>query len=345
MHAWIKDLGRRDPDLVDAIRRKAGSAPLSIRDQLDPAARALLDVVAGPEAGAQPETALETGVEAGLESIILTQGRPVLDVVNGEADVQIIDDDAADIIRDRLKRAESHLRRAIPAVGRIEVSDNPQGEWFGTGWLLGDGLIVTNRHVAAYFAIRERGRFVFRPGLVSGHPQTARIDFQEERGGGSQEVPLAEILWMAPERGPDIAFLKTAAPVAAQPIELDTELPAAGRDVAVIGYPAFDSRIPDFQLMERLFGRVYNHKRLAPGKVLGMEGRELTHDCTSLGGNSGSVVLDLDSGKAVGLHFTGFFLRANYAVPAPVIAEALRDLSRPGSPRSQPQTSRHPPLR
>ena len=30
-----------------------------------------------------------------------------------------------------------------------------------------------------------------------------------------------------------------------------------------------------------------------------------THDCTTLGGNSGSVVLDLTTGEAVGLHFAG----------------------------------------
>ena len=49
----------------------------------------------------------------------------------------------------------------------------------------------------------------------------------------------------------------------------------------------------------------------------------ILHDCTTLGGNSGSVVLDLDSGKALGLHFSGRFLTTNYAVRADVVKQAV----------------------
>ena len=37
--------------------------------------------------------------------------------------------------------------------------------------------------------------------------------------------------------------------------------------MAVIGYPARDSRIPDVDLMDQIFGNVYDKKRLAPGQV------------------------------------------------------------------------------
>jgi endonuclease G, mitochondrial len=53
----------------------------------------------------------------------------------------------------------------------------------------------------------------------------------------------------------------------------------------------------------------------------------LTHDCSTLGGNSGSVVLSLDTGQAVGLHFAGRFLEANFAVPSSVVARRLDDVS------------------
>lgn len=49
----------------------------------------------------------------------------------------------------------------------------------------------------------------------------------------------------------------------------------------------------------------------------------VTHDCTTLGGNSGSVAFDYTGGQAVGLHFGGSYLKANYAVPASVVAERL----------------------
>lgn len=44
------------------------------------------------------------------------------------------------------------IRRVIPSVGRIEVDNNPDFTWLGTGWLIGDDVVVTNRHVASEFA-------------------------------------------------------------------------------------------------------------------------------------------------------------------------------------------------
>ena len=41
----------------------------------------------------------------------------------------------------------------------------------------------------------------------------------------------------------------------------------------------------------------------------------MTHDASTLGGNSGSAVIDIDSGDIVALHFAGEYLKANYAVP------------------------------
>jgi endonuclease G len=71
------------------------------------------------------------------------------------------------------------------------------------------------------------------------------------------------------------------------------------------------------------------------------------HNCTTLGGNSGSVVLDLDTGEALGLHFSGSFLRTNYAVRADRVKERLDALlagtlrtRREGPVRSRP--SRRP---
>jgi endonuclease G, mitochondrial len=43
----------------------------------------------------------------------------------------------------------------------------------------------------------------------------------------------------------------------------------------------------------------------------------------TLGGNSGSVVLDLDSGKALGLHYAGTFLATKYAVRSDIIKKIL----------------------
>ena len=44
--------------------------------------------------------------------------------------------------------------------------------------------------------------------------------------------------------------------------------PEAGQGVAVIGYPAYDSRVPHTEVMDRIYGGIYNVKRLAPGRIL-----------------------------------------------------------------------------
>ena len=38
------------------------------------------------------------------------------------------------------------------------------------------------------------------------------------------------------------------------------------------------------------------------------------HDCSTLGGVSGSCVVDLDSNQVIGLHFAGLYMQYNEAV-------------------------------
>ena len=83
------------------------------------------------------------------------------------------------------------------------------------------------------------------------------------------------------------------------------------------------------QLMQSIFGDVYDKKRLAPGQVTEARPDVVLHDCSTLGGNSGSVVVDLATGEAVGLHFAGRFLETNYAIPSAVVAARLEDILRP----------------
>jgi endonuclease G len=49
----------------------------------------------------------------------------------------------------------------------------------------------------------------------------------------------------------------------------------------------------------------------------------LHHDATTLGGNSGSVVFDLESGKAIALHFGGIEGTRNEAVQATRLQEII----------------------
>jgi len=94
--------------------------------------------------------------------------------------------------------------------------------------------------------------------------------------------------------------------------------------------------------MERIYGKVYNKKRLAPGSLTRLEEVLLWHNCTTLGGNSGSVVFDLNSGQAVGLHFSGSFLVTNYAVRADLVKKLLANV-RAGRAIRRTETASRPP--
>ncbi|MBU7583115.1 MAG: trypsin-like peptidase domain-containing protein [Nostoc sp. TH1S01] len=261
------------------------------------------------------------------EAIVLVTGRPVLFVQN---DSFIAPE--SDIWQERLNKSKSLIESAIKAVGRVELRNHPTFDWVGTAWLVASDILVTNRHVAREFAAKQNNQFVFLSNPVR---QTIRanIDFKVEYeiDSDAPQFKVKDILYIEDDvklndgsASPDIAFLRVSSGDSlATPISLFSEPIEQNRDVAVIGYPARDGDRNNSQVMDRIFAGVYDVKRLQPGKITGVKDNFITHDCSTLGGNSGSVVLDLETGKALGLHFAGTYRKTNYAVPAWVIKDRL----------------------
>ncbi len=291
------------------------------------------------------DTALHEAIAA--ESIVLRRQRPILAIANNQAQLVFQDKEDSAIWKKRLQDAGSLLEQAVRAVGRIELAGGDL-DWVGTGWLVGDDILVTNRHVALEFARRDGDGFSFKMGDFG--QIRASVDFLEEIENPAELVfKLIRPLFVEDPSGPDLAFFQVEIDSGdqrlAKPLQLAAR-PAVSDSVAVIGYPAYDSRIPDLDLMENLFGRIYDKKRLAPGAVTFVEPTRLLHNCTTLGGNSGSCVIDLTSGEAVGLHFSGRFMATNYAVPSDIVQRSLEQLTR-GRQRPRPEkklsVSRHMP--
>ncbi|HEU4769592.1 MAG TPA: phospholipase D-like domain-containing protein, partial [Pyrinomonadaceae bacterium] len=241
-------------------------------------------------------------------------------------------DAAAETIINRLKQSLATVEPCIPLVGRIDVDNYPSSlTYVGTGWLVAPNIAVTNRHVADLIARSEDGKFSFRPGRF-GEQLRVSLDYRHELGVNSKNaVKVARVIWIEPDaQGPDIAFLEmdkktdgTSLPF----IPISETDARADTDVVVIGYPARapEHIIPNQGWMDQIYGGIYDIKRIAPG-LLGNTSRGWsTHDCTTLGGNSGSVVVDMKTGKAVALHFAGLYMIENYAVPASTIAKYLKD--------------------
>lgn len=278
------------------------------------------------------------------ESIILRRERPVLAIRDNRPDLSDFREAAdSQVWEPILRKADDFLQKASRAVGRIDLTGG-RLDWVGTGWVVTENLIVTNRHVAEEFTRSKGDDFVFRTGIDG--PITADVDFVRELGSKNSLVfKLIRPVHVEPEPGPDVAFFEIEQTSGgfslASPIPL-IDAPVATKLVATIGYPAFDSRIPEPDLMNRIFGNLYDSKRLSPGAVTKVGETNLLHNCTTLGGNSGSVVLDLESGRALGLHFSGSFLKSNYAVRADVVQKILSDIQS-GVRRREVSTSRARP--
>ena len=276
-----------------------------------------------------------------LETIVNRVGRPVLEVADDDYKIEGAE---AAIWEPRLSNAtvRAAIRRVIPSVGRIEVDNNPDFTWLGTGWLIGDDVVVTNRHVASEFAalsVTAAGRsFVFKRGWPDRNTRmAARVDFRRElRNNSPRAFSVREVLHIEDDDGPDFAFLRVESPGSSGPLSPrlhPSDKPAEATEyVATIGYPAADSRIPEQELMSRLFGDKYNVKRLSPGQILRLDNDLVMHDCSTLGGNSGSPIVDLATGDVLGLHFSGVFLRENRGVPIGYVTSRLREVLSPGRP-------------
>lgn len=284
-------------------------------------------------AGALRESAAAASTvrQATYEAIVRT-GRPVLAIREDRIvfDAERSEGPAGRLI-EKMLAAEHALHEAIPLVGRIDIVGEGSPRHIGTGWLVDSEVVVTNRHVASIVAREERGTFAFRLGSRD-RPLALAIDFRRELGSDATAMsPVERVLWIEP-RGSDldIAFMRVARRSDGSRrdrIELADHDAGMGVDVAVIGYPgrASVALIPDQARMDLLFGGAYGVKRIAPGRTGKPNQGALTHDCSTLGGNSGSVVLGLNDGKAVALHYAGAYLLENYAVPASSIARLIRE--------------------
>jgi endonuclease G len=311
-----------------------GSDPQLAEEAADMANTEALEFTASP-------AALDNAIQE--ESIALRRTRPVLAIKNNITQLAFFDEADSAIWKERLTNAAQALDVAIRAVGRINLTGGDL-EWVGTGWLVAENVLVTNRHVARTFATRNGDGFTFQMstnGLIG-----ADIDFlQEFDNPNALSFNIIRPMYIEDASGPDIAFFEVEVvsgnPKLAEPLVL-SPTPIATKSAAVIGYPAYDSRIPEPELMERIFGRIYNKKRLAPGAVTAVDGTKILHNCSTLGGNSGSAVVDLSSGEALGLHFSGTFLTSNYAVCADVVKSLLEKVRTGRVMRREPRVKLAP---
>lgn len=268
------------------------------------------------------------------EAIVLSARTPVFRVR----------DDVPDFTADALADLPPEVRRALSettpsaftpslrATARLDV----EGAHAGTGFLVGDGWMLTNRHVASLFThgLGDAAR------LASYLTVTA--DFGREHGdaepgaGPGPRARITGVAWVHPHWDAALLRVEGDALAGRDPVALrdhdDDACP-----IAVVGYPAFKRISPEYDALQKLiFGGVFGVKRFAPGRARGVASvdvpgpdygtmerrRSLHHDASTLGGNSGSLVLAIADRGMIGLHFAGWSEESNYAVP---VADLVRD--------------------
>jgi hypothetical protein len=238
--------------------------------------------------------------------------------------------------------AEAEINAAFLSVGRIDAD----GEHIGTGFVVDNGVVMTNRHVIEAFAAPIPKRT--NPAGWVLQSDRVTIDFSDDARGGPTAFRIKSIIDAGKQPISDLPVEFTKLDMALLEVETSN---AAGRElpsriqleadpdrvkhnlrIFTVGYPARPQVLPTdasgairMDVVTRLraiYGTKYGIKYFGPGIVstlLGQvegDGRSwvFNHDATTLGGNSGSAAFDLDGTIAiVGLHFAGDWLRANHA--------------------------------
>ena len=205
----------------------------------------------------------------------------------------------------------AHIAPRLYSIGRLDRTAGADPET-GTGFLVAPNLVLTNHHVVTQLS----------HGVDQLDEGMAVIRFYQEFEG-PEPVPSCPVTRVvAIHQTLDMALLEVKLPDARPVIEIETGALPPHAMVGAIGYPYKDDRNPLF--VDKIFAGIYGVKRGAFGEVLSSESALVSHDCSTLGGNSGSPIFALDTGKLVGLHFTGEFMYRNEAVPAADVAEFLR---------------------
>lgn len=230
-----------------------------------------------------------------------------------------------------------------PQIGvTTEGSGSPiEYDFIGTGFHVGGGYIVTNRHVvqpweeddqvkqinaAANGRARLKKLVIYFPNFAQPFPLKVR------QLGPREDVAVATI---------DPAMLPTEVP--AIPLDTDSDSATIGKTVVTMGYPSGPDRLlamiddVEAKSINQRFGNsrqnlinfLAQSQKIVPlltqGAITDLDARRIVHDAKTAEGGSGAPLFG-QSGKVIGVNF-GVFTEntaANMAVPVRFALELLK---------------------
>jgi S1-C subfamily serine protease len=214
-------------------------------------------------------------------------------------------------------------------------------DFIGTGFHVGGGFIVTNRHVLQPWTEDDLVKTMMRDAngrarvkrLVVYFPNIAEpFPLQLKKTGGRDDIAVAVL---KPETLP--------ADLPAIPLDVDSDAATVGKTVVTLGYPngpdrllamvdddeakSINSRFGNSR--ERLINFLAQSKKITPlltqGAITDLDARRIVHDAKTAEGGSGAPLFG-QTGKVIGVNF-GVFTEntaVNLAVPVRFAIELLR---------------------
>jgi hypothetical protein len=300
-------------------------------------ARRALDRIAG---GDSPLRLSDLEIAA-LEAIVEVTGRPAMRYLDGRVEMPASDLGANEHWRTLVATERKAINEASGAVGRL-LLERPGAtpEAVGTAWRLGPDLLVTNRHVVRWFVSDPSGPCAT---WSLDDAKVCVIDFAATHGQPApRQFRVCGLVYCATEDAIDLAILRLTPgsspwpvprPLEFSPDALGVEIATPsgsefkGSEVYVVGHP--ERRVAS-DSSRRVFGDADGRKRCAPGVIMRLDAHapRFEHDCSTLGGNSGSCVFTVIGHRVVGVHYGGLDVdestargRANVATALPRLGD------------------------
>lgn len=224
-------------------------------------------------------------------------------------------------------------------------------EFVGTGFYVGDGYVLTNKHVVQPWLADERAQSMSVSG-ASGKPRLKKLVAYFP----DQVQPLILKFKQASARDDiavctlDVNAISDKVPVL--PMDKDSDAVSVGKEVAMMGYPngpdrilalAEDSEARNINArygssLETLIKYLSDSKRIRPqttkGAITDLADRRIVHSAQTAEGGSGAPLFG-QSGRVIGINFAIFTenTASNFAVP---IRYAVTLLERAGWKSPEP---------
>lgn len=239
--------------------------------------------------------------------------------------------------------SEDPSQQQPPQIGLTTEGNGSTVEYdfIGTGFHVGGGYIVTNRHVVQPWEEDEQVKQMMR--VANGRPRVKRLaiyfpnypqplTMKIRQLGGREDVAVGTV---------DAALLPPNLPTL--PLDTDSDAATIGKTVVSMGYPSGPDRLlamvddDEAKSINQRFGNsrqnlinfLAQSQKIVPlltqGAITDLDARRIVHDAKTAEGGSGAPLFG-QAGKVIGVNF-GVFTEntaANMAVPVRFAIELLK---------------------